>query len=174
MYKTKLSFEEKRLNNQKCGGPGCLQCPLVNTSSTTTVSGLTVKAAKKLNCKSCNIIYLWQCLLYANENSHFGRTIQKSHERTNTHRRCFSETKWEDSALSMHAHTVHENNFDLRNFKLTLVKNCSPNVSEGRSSNTLISTELEPGLSIGTKANVLFFAFHLKLWPLVLLGFSMF
>ena len=120
-----LSFDEKQLNNQKCGATNCLQCPLVNTSATATVNGLQVKAAKTLNCKSRNVIYLWQCQICETDNSYFGRTIQKSHERTNTHR-CFSEEKWEDSALSMHSHNNHEEQFNLENFKITLVKKCSP------------------------------------------------
>ena len=121
-----LSFEDKQLINQKCGATNCLQCPLVNTSATATVNGLRVKADKTLNCKSRNVVYLWQCQIYENDDSYFGRTIQKSHERTNTHRRCFSEEKWEDSALSMHAHNNHEEQFNLENFKITLVRKCSP------------------------------------------------
>ena len=121
-----LSFENKQLENQKCGASNCLQCPLVNTGATATINGLQVKTAKSLNCKSRNVIYLWQCQICENDNSYFGRTIQKSHERTNTHRRCFSEEKWEDSALSMHSHNNHEEQFNLENFKITLVKKCSP------------------------------------------------
>ena len=121
-----LSFENKQLENQKCGASNCLQCPLVNTGASATINGLQVKTAKSLNCKSRNVIYLWQCQICENDNSYFGRTIQKSHERTNTHRRCFSEEKWEDSALSMHSHNNHEEQFNLENFKITLVKKCSP------------------------------------------------
>lgn len=42
-----------------------------------------------------------------------------------THRICFSEDKWEDSALSMHTRTKHEEVFNLQNFTITLVKKCS-------------------------------------------------
>ena len=74
-----------------------------------------------------SVVYLWQCILCKEENSYFGRTIQKAHERTNTHRGCFNDpTKWENSALSMHARSVHGENFNLNNFKITLVKKCSP------------------------------------------------
>ena len=38
-----LSFEENQLENQKCGGPGCMQCPLLNTNSTATVNNKRVK-----------------------------------------------------------------------------------------------------------------------------------
>ena len=61
------------------------------------------------------------------ENSYIGRTIQKAHERTNTHRSCFTdESKWENSALSMHSKTVHPNNFRLSDFEITLLKKISP------------------------------------------------
>ena len=122
-----LSTIEKTQQNQRCQAANCLQCPLVNTNNNIHVNNKQVKPQKTLNCKSRNVIYLWQCQLCDNENSYFGRTIQKSHERTNTHRRCFVEqTKWEDSALSMHSHTIHPEHMDLKNFKITLVKKCSP------------------------------------------------
>ena len=105
------------------GSPNCLHCPLVNTSNEILVNNIPVKPSKTLNCKSRNVIYLWQCQICQEENSYFGRTIQKIHDRTNTHRRCFNnETKWEDSALSMHSHTTHLDQFSLSNFKITLVK----------------------------------------------------
>ena len=121
-----LSNETLQLENQKCGAPSCLQCPLVNTNRAVTVNNIRLRSAHNLNCKSRNVIYLWQCQICHNENSYFGRTIQKSHERSNTHRSCFSSTKWEESALSMHSHSIHEQNFDLKDFKITLVKKCSP------------------------------------------------
>jgi hypothetical protein len=123
-----LTENTPQLDSQKCGATNCMQCPLVNTKQTITINNIKVKPSRSLNCKSRNVIYLWECQLCADENGYFGRTIQKSHERTNTHRRCFCEAKWEDSALSMHARTVHGENFDLRNFRITLVKKCSPQV----------------------------------------------
>ena len=71
-----LSSDEQILDNQKCGATNCMQCPLVNTNTAINVNGLRVKAAKTLNCKSRNVIYLWQCQICENENSYFGRTIQ--------------------------------------------------------------------------------------------------
>ena len=122
-----LSTNEVQLENQRCGATSCLQCPLVTTNTETKVNNMKVKTSRTLNCKSRNVIYLWQCNICDTENSYFGRTIQKSHERTNTHRRCFTDaTKWEDSALSMHARSKHAEVFDLTNFKITLVKKCSP------------------------------------------------
>ena len=121
-----LSTEETHFVDQKCGGPGCEQCPLVNTDPITRVNNMIIKPNTTLNCKSRNVIYLWQCLLCRDDDSYFGRTVQKSHLRTNGHRGCFNETKWEDSALSMHARCTHGENFDLKNFRITLVKKCSP------------------------------------------------
>ena len=126
-----LSEKQTLLPNQKCNAPNCLQCPLVNTSNTSTVNNIKIPSGKTLNCKSRNVIYLWQCLLCRQakrneDDSYFGRTIQKSHERTNTHRRCFCDKKWESSALSMHARSVHGDLFDLKNFQISLVKKCSP------------------------------------------------
>ena len=121
-----LSFDEKELDTQKCGATNCLQCPLVSTRNETLVNNMRLKTSRKLNCKSRNIIYLWQCNTCNEENSYFGRTIQKSHKRTNTHRSCFTEAKWEESALSMHSHRTHQENFSLSDFSITLVKKCSP------------------------------------------------
>ena len=122
-----LSTETKVLTDQKCHGPGCLQCPLVNTNNEISVNNVQVKSSKTLNCKSRNVIYLWQCQICDRENGYFGRTIQKAHERTNTHRQCFSdEDKWENSALSKHSRAVHQEQFNLSDFRITLVKKCSP------------------------------------------------
>ena len=123
-----LSRETITFTNQKCNGIGCKQCPLVNTEDVLTVNNKRVKATpKNLNCKSRNVIYLWQCQLCTANNSYFGRTVQVTHKRTNTHRGCFDmEGAWEDSALSMHAKSCHPDNFSLKNFKISLVQQCTP------------------------------------------------
>ena len=122
-----LCSVQLRLENQKCNAQNCQQCPLINTSDQITVNNMTVRKQKNLNCKSRNVLYLWQCQLCIEDESYIGRTIQKSHERTNTHRSCFTdENKWESSALSMHAKSVHPNYFDLSYFKITLLKKISP------------------------------------------------
>ena len=123
----KSCTEHIQLLNQKCNATSCQQCPLVNTANSTMVNNKHIPITRTLNCKSRNVVYLWQCILCKEENSYFGRTIQKAHERTNTHRGCFNDpSKWENSALSMHARSVHGENFNLNNFKITLVKKCSP------------------------------------------------
>ena len=92
-----------------------------------TVNDKHIPLAKTLNCKSRNVIYLWQCKLCRKDDSYFGRTIQKAHKRTNTHRGCFNDpSKWEDSALLLHARNAHGENFHLKNFEISLIKKCSP------------------------------------------------
>ena len=122
-----LSSEQTEYPNQKCNGTNCEQCPLVNTSNSVTVNNSRIKLPKTLNCKSRNVIYLWQCILCEREDSYFGRTVQKSHKRSNTHIGCFGNSiNWEDSALSLHASKVHGENVNLNNFRISLVKQCSP------------------------------------------------
>ena len=75
-----LTMKDEIHVNQKCQTNNCLQCPLVNTNNVVSVNNIPVKPSKTLNCKSRNTIYLWQCQICREENSYFGRTIQKSHE----------------------------------------------------------------------------------------------
>ena len=120
-----LSLLESSINSQKCGAPGCLQCPLVNPTHKTTVNEKTVLIPRTLNCKSKNVIYMWTCNLCSE--TYFGRTTQPCHNRTSGHRSCFrNEDKWEKSALSMHARDSHQNNFSLDTFKISVVKKVSP------------------------------------------------
>ena len=121
-----LDSSESAPNGQKCNGPGCKQCPLVNENKKPLVNGIPVTVPQHLNCKDKNVIYLWICRLCGYKEAYFGRTIQESHDRTNGHRSCFSETKWEKSALSMHARDAHQNNFSLNNFCISIVKKVSP------------------------------------------------
>ena len=75
--------------NQKCNGPGCRQCPLVNESKKVTVNGTPVVIPQHLNCKDKNVIYMWICRLCGTKETYFGRTIQESHDRTSGYRSCF-------------------------------------------------------------------------------------
>ena len=115
------------LDSQKCNARGCRQCPLVNKDNKLTINGKTIMVPQNLNCKSKNIIYLWLCKLCHEAEAYFGRTIQECHNRTSGHRGCFnSEDKWEKSALSLHARDVHERNFSLDIFNVSVVKKVSP------------------------------------------------
>ena len=42
------------------------------------------------------------------------------------HRKCFNESNWEKSALSMHAKDRHKDNFSLKNFSVAVIKKVSP------------------------------------------------
>jgi hypothetical protein len=112
--------------DQKCNGPGCMQCPLVANANEVEVNNKKVNVHVNLNCKTNNVIYLWRCNICSHENAYFGRTIQKCHKRTNGHRGCFNEVDFEKSALSMHAKDKHPNNMSLNNFSVAVVKKVSP------------------------------------------------
>ena len=93
---------------QKCNATGCLQCPLANPEHELSINNNKLTILTKFNCKTRNVIYLWKCNLCPKNQYYFGRTTQKCHERTNGHRGCFNDTKWENSALSMHSKGLHE------------------------------------------------------------------
>ena len=112
-------------SDRKCNGSGCQQCPLVNPAKKIVINDTKLSIPMHLNCKSRNVIYLWKCKLCESE-CYFGRTCQKCHSRTNGHRGCFSDEKWEKSALAMHAKDVHNSNFSLKNFTISIVKKTSP------------------------------------------------
>ena len=117
--------QETTLYGQKCNASGCRQCPLVSQEERPIINGIQLTIPKSLNCKSKNIIYMWNCKL-CNE-TYFGRTIQHCHNRTSGHRSCFNnEDKVEKSALSMHAKECHIENFSLVTFSISVVKKVSP------------------------------------------------
>ena len=74
----------------------------------------------QLNCKSSYVIYMAQCTICdpVQDNG----DIQPLHKRVNGHRSCFDVNEnlqiWEKSALSMHTYESHQDNFDIRNFKI--------------------------------------------------------
>ena len=112
-------------NGQKCNSTGCKQCPLVNTKDRFLINGTPLRIPQHLNCKSKNIIYMWNCKLC--DEAYFGRTVQSCRNRTSGHRSCFNNAdKVEKSALSMHAKDAHENDFSLKTFNVSVVKKVSP------------------------------------------------
>ena len=115
-------------SDQKCNARGCQQCPLVNTEKTMVINNTKITIPMSLNCKTRNVIYLWKCKLCSTtDECYFGRTCQKCHFRTNGHRGCFTdEEKWEKSALAMHAKDIHNSNFSLKNFSISIVRKISP------------------------------------------------
>ena len=114
--------------NQKCNAPGCQQCPLVNTEKMMVINNTKITIPMSLNCKTRNVIYLWKCkLCRTTDECYFGRTCQKCHFRTNGHRGCFTDDKkWEKSALAMHAKDIHNSDFSLKNFSISIVRKISP------------------------------------------------
>ena len=109
-----------------CNSRGCLQCPLNNTRTRFVINGKTVTVPQHLNCKSTNVIYMWICKLCGEKETYFGRTIQETHNRTTGHRSCFNDERWDKSALSMHARDVHQMNFSLDSFSISIVAKVSP------------------------------------------------
>ena len=121
-----MSFPHVFNANQRCNKGGCRQCPLSTTKTNFTINNKTIRIPRNLDCKSPNIIYLWLCKLCAEKEAYFGRTTQECHHRTSGHRGCFTEDKWEKSALAMHAKDVHQSQFSLKNFTIAIVKKVSP------------------------------------------------
>ena len=88
------------------------------------MNGDTVSIPQHLNCKDRHVIYMWVCNFCGE--IYFGRTTQEAHDRTSGHRGCFTDEKWDKSALSMHARDTHPNNFNLDIFSVAIVKKVSP------------------------------------------------
>ena len=120
-----LSFSNT-VDSQRCQRRGCLQCPLVNDQNKLLINGNPIFIPHHLNCKSKNVIYLWVCKICGVKEVYFGRTTQECHDRTSGHRGCFNEEKWEKSALSMHAREVHQTQFSLDIFSISVISKVSP------------------------------------------------
>ena len=121
-----LSLHDTNAGSQRCGGRGCLQCPLVNNAEKHTVNENPIRIPKHLNCKSKNVIYMWVCTLCKGNEVYFGRTTQECRNRTSGHRNSFSEEKYDKSALSMHAREAHQTSFSLNIFRVSVVSKVSP------------------------------------------------
>ena len=60
------------------------------------------------------------------EDTYFGQTVQKFHERINGHRACFTADSFKKSALSIHAMEQHPDQFNMNIYQLAVVKECNP------------------------------------------------
>ena len=70
---------------------------------------------------------MWNCSLCGVDETYFGRTTQELHDRTSGHRNSFNDaTKYDKSALSMHAMEMHQDSFSLDNFTVAAVSKVSP------------------------------------------------
>ena len=85
-----------------------------------------------IDCKFKNVIYLWLCKLCMQNEAYFGRTMHECHDLTCSHRSCFSESKMEKPALSVHAKDMHQNQFSLDNFSVSLAKEGFPTAVQKR------------------------------------------
>lgn len=122
--------------SQKCGGKGCLTCPfLFNSDDVIRVNGTEIRLDFSLNCKDSSIIYLAQCQICSSspialkEDTYFGQTVTPMHVRMNGHRGKFKIDEnllFEQSALSMHCYLAHRSQFDMKHFKLGIVKKVRP------------------------------------------------
>ena len=121
-----LSLPNTEVDSQHCQGRGCMQCPQVLEESDLMIDGKYLRIPSSLNCKSRNIIYLWVCKLCNYKEAYFGRTTQECHDRSSGHRGCFTDEKWEKSALSMHAKEAHQTTFSLNIFSIAVIKKTSP------------------------------------------------
>ena len=98
------------------------------SEDTLSINGVPINIPANLNCKSKNVIYLWTCTLCGEKETYFGRTTQHCNNRTSGHRTSFTESKYEKSALSMHAREVHGTHFSLDIFNVAVVKKVSPQI----------------------------------------------
>lgn len=132
--------------SQRCGVPQCQTCSLLfNFDDKILVNGKPVLLDKSANCGTKNIIYIAQCQICSaipgSEDTYFGQTTTPFRTRINNHRACFPKKDDKDknrknahivnknktimhekSALSMHCFLKHTSEFDLKFFKLGIVK----------------------------------------------------
>ena len=65
-------------------------------------------------------------MLCVEDNSYFGRTLQKLNNRGAGHMSCFNAEDFEKSALSMHAKEKHNMDRNMDNFTFAIVKQVHP------------------------------------------------
>ena len=127
---TEMEDSEEEFS-QRCGGGGCMTCPLMSSAPTLSVNGKRLKLNPRLNCKSRNVIYAAQCSMCSRapgtrkEDTYIGQTMQPFHKRVNGHRGKFSELEHKKSALAQHCWEKHRDAMDLNIFKFGLVKQVS-------------------------------------------------
>ena len=125
-------------DSQRCGGKGCLSCPLLNKKKgeSMTVNGSIKVSTPKRNftCKTRNTIYLAQCSECGDndqaESHYVGQTMQPMHLRINGHRNCFDPNydfdTIKESALALHAFEKHQDKFQLGIFDFMILDSVNP------------------------------------------------
>ena len=122
---------------QKCNAPRCLTCKhMCSAGEEFIINDQKLKVPSRFDCKTRNCIYIAQCKLCKNieedsyhvifEDTYFGQTMQKFHQRVNGHRSCFNYEDRNKSALSIHAFEHHGYSFSLDNYKFAILKECNP------------------------------------------------
>jgi hypothetical protein len=122
--------------SQKCGAGRCAACVLMSEGGDVfDINGQQLSVPDNHNCKTRNCIYCAQCTICNQivltlhedkEDTYFGQTLQKMHQRINGHRNKFNELDYEKSALSLHAHDCHPDRFTIDIFKFAIMKSCNP------------------------------------------------
>lgn len=141
--------EPQGSNNQQCGSKRCCSCHLLNCEKgdTMVVNGISVKAPNQhLNCKTDNAIYLAQCTLCSKDittnidDAYVGQTQQRMHMRINGHRACFAKgdiDTIEKSALALHAHNAHPDQFSIDVFNFMILDSVSGRLLNKRESRSI-------------------------------------
>ena len=100
-----------------------------------TINSQTLSVPNNYNCKTKHCIYCAQCTICKQivltlhedqEDTYFGQTLQKLHQRISGHRNKFNSLDYEKSALSLHAHDNHPDHFNINIYKFAVIKSCHP------------------------------------------------
>ena len=94
------------------------------------INGKDLKVPEGYNCKTAFCIYCAQCTICQShiilEDSYFGQTMNKLHQRINGHRNKFNPVDYAESALALHAFTNHPDKFTIDIFKFCIAKAVHP------------------------------------------------
>lgn len=117
--------------SQRCNGTRCQSCKLMaEVGEVFVINGMDLKVPSGYDCKTKFVIYCAQCTicqrLISMDDSYFGQTMNKLHQRINGHRSEFNNDDYLASALSMHAYEHHPDNFTLDIYKFCVVKSVHP------------------------------------------------
>ena len=118
--------KDSKIHNQKCGDKRCKICPLMLTDNSVMINGIELTIPKNLNCKTKECIYLCVCKKCVKNDSYFGQTVQKQHNRMSGHRDKFNMKNYKKSALSMHAYDTHGGELTLDDFNIAVLKKVPP------------------------------------------------
>ena len=135
----------KNLVNQKCGSVNCNSCTMKFDSNNPVIlkNGFKIFPSKSSTCKSSSIIYVAICSIC--NDFYFGQTMTEERIRMNGHRSCFTQEKFDKSALSLHIYKDHPDRIDvgLNNYKVIIIE-CTNSLNLNRRESFFIwSTEAD-------------------------------